>query len=373
MQNIDNSNFEMKKIIKSPKEIKYTCDSNCGKSTADSNIDKLFFNSLENMNKHLKDNYPKFYENFELTNFLNSGGTGRVFEGHLKHAKKKQNLAFKFKISGIGKKDKDSQEISLLKKLHHKNITEIYAFIKMNDTSNFCVLELGKYGDLENFQKSLLKRKVLSETIICYFAKQILEALQYIHKCKVLHLDIKEGNILVDGSLNIKLTDFSVSCSYEAFHPQDLVKFPYVGTSKYMSPEIIDRTHMKICESCKIDIYSFGVTLFHMAFGFFPYKLDEINKSKDYDGILKKIKEENLEFPEERKVSDLFKDFLKGLLDKDYHKRFSIQKALNHPWIKGAQIIINEKENSFSHENFLINLVTDNIPQFNDYVKTINP
>ena len=238
----------------------------------------------------------------------------------------------------------------------------------MDDYSNFCVLELGKHGDLENFQKKLLKRKVLSKTIICYFTKQILEALKYIHKCKIIHMDIKQGNILVDSNLNIKLTDFSVSCSYSAFHPEDLVKFPYVGTSKYMSPEIIERTHMKIKEGCKIDIYSLGVTLYNLAFGCYPYNLDEVG-SKDYDNILKKIKEENLEFPKDRNVSELFKDFLKKLLEKDYTKRFNILEALNHPWIKGADIIFDEKEQSFCYENFLINLITDNIPKFNHYLK----
>ena len=81
-----------------------------------------------------------------------------------------------------------------------------------------------------------------------------------------------------------------------------------------------------------------------------------------------KIKSETLEFPEERKVSELLKDFLRGILEKDYTKRFNIKKALNHPWIKGADIIFDEKEKSFCHENFLINLITDNIPKFNDYI-----
>ena len=239
----------------------------------------------------------------------------------------------------------------------------------MNDNySHFCVLELGKNGDLENFQKVLLKRKILSETIICYIAKQILDALEYIHRCKIIHMDIKQENILVDSNLNIKLTDFSVSCSYSTFNSEDLVKFPFVGTSKYMCPEIIDRTHMKIKESCKIDIYSLGVTLYDLAYGVYPYKLNEVG-SKDYDNILKNIKEEKLEFPKDRKVSELFIDFLQGLLEKDYSKRFNIQQALNHPWIRGADIIFEEKEKTFCNENFLISLITDNIPKFNSYIK----
>ena len=341
---------------------------NTFKSTAASTSEKDFYTRMDNVSQFLKENYSKFFDNFELIQYIGKGSTGVVYEGKLKKNKKKQKFAIKFKINQNKKEDKETQEISILRKLHNAKITEIFAYIKINDYSHFCVLELGNHGDLENFQKVLLKRKVLSETIICYFAKQILEALDYIHRCKIIHMDIKQGNILVDSNLNIKLTDFSVSCSFALFHPEDLVKFPFVGTSKYMSPEIINRTHMKIKEASKIDIYSLGVTLYDLAFGEFPYKLKEVG-SKNYEQILNNIKNENLEFPKDRKVSELFKDFLGGLLEKDYTKRFSISTALNHPWIKGAQFIYDEKELAFCHENFLINLITDNIPKFNDYIK----
>ena len=43
--------------------------------------------------------------------------------------------------------------------------------------------------------------------------------------------------------------------------------------------------------------------------------------------------------------------------------------CLNHPFIKGADIIDDEKEKAFCNENFLINLITDNIKKFNDYIK----
>ena len=345
------------------KPINNTC-----KSTAASTSEKDFYTKKENVTEFLKENYSKFFDNFELIQYIGKGSTGVVYEGKLKKNKKKQKFAIKFKINQNKKEDKETQEISILRKLHNSKITEIFAYIKINDFSHFCVLELGNHGDLENFQKVLLKRKVLSETIICYFAIQILEALEYIHRCKIIHMDIKQGNILVDSNLNIKLTDFSVSCSFALFHPEDLVKFPFVGTSKYMSPEIINRTHMKIKEASKIDIYSLGVTLYDLAFGEFPYKLKEVG-SKNYEQILNNIKNENLEFPKDRKVSELFKDFLGGLLEKDYTKRYSISQALNHPWIKGAQFIYDEKELAFCHENFLINLITDNIPKFNDYIK----
>ena len=333
---------------------------------------KLKFREKNFASSYLDKNCQAFSEDFELTNFISCGGTGVVYEGKMKKKKNKQKLAFKFKFSKKQNKDKDEfQEIGILKKLHNKNITNIYAFTKVGTTMHYCVLELGKHGDLERFTKVLLKRKVLPETILCYFAFQILEALKYIHKCKIIHNDIKQGNIVVDANLDIKLTDFSVSCTYANFDSDDLVEFPFMGTSKYICPEILGHVQMAVKEACKIDLYSLGVTLYELAFGKYPYNLNEI-ENKDYTRILNNIKTEKLDFPKDKKISGPCKDFLRGLLEKDYRKRFNIQQALKHPWIQGAKIINEEKENIYCLESFLINIITDNIPKFNDYVKEEN-
>ena len=329
---------------------------------------KTLFSNKEYLENYLRKNYPSFGEEFELTNFISTGGTGVVYAGQLKKRKNAQKLAIKFKYSKRQNRDKDEfQEIGILKKLHHKNITNIYAFSKVGTLMHYCVLDLGKHGDLEKFMKTLLKRKVLSETILCYFTQQILEALEYIHKCKIIHNDIKQGNIVVDANLDIKITDFSVSCTYANFEPDDCVEFPFMGTSKYICPEILGHVKMAVKEACKIDLYSLGVTLYELAFGKYPYKLNEV-ENKKYDDILNNIKKEKLEFPKDKKISTLFKDFLSHLLDKDYHTRYDIQQAMNHPWIKGAKIIKDEKENIYYLESFLINIITDNISKFNDYI-----
>ena len=338
-------------------------------------IEEGNFKTKEELKVFMEQNYPQFFENFELSEYIASGSSGNVFKGIYKQNKKQVAIKVLKNRYNKEKKDKEKilsrikQEMDISSKLHNINIMETYAYINKNENCNFCVLEYGKNGDLENFMRHLLKRMIISETAVNYFGKQILEGLEYLHKrCKIVHMDIKPGNILIDAGLSAKIADFSVSCSYAHFEPENLVKFPFVGTGKFMPPEIIEKANMKIKESEKIDIYSLGVTLYCLFYGMYPYKLHEV-KGKDYDKILEKIKNEKLEFPEGRKISSLFKDFLIKTLEKDYSKRINLREALNHPWIKASKAIFDEKENLGCLENFLIKLITDGIANFNELIK----
>ncbi len=355
-----------------------TCSSSIKETSGTLSFDKNDLTKKDNLVPFINNNNSDFFQNFELLEYMNSGSIGVVYK--CIYLKTKKNVAVKFLINqrqkdkigenGNEKNKKEninhSQEIALSRKLHNINTIEIYAYFK-NENIEYSVLELAKHGDIEYFLRNLLKRNALSETALNYFGKQILDGLNYIHRCKIVHLDIKPGNILIDSNLIVKIIDFSVSCSYASFHPEDIVKFPFVGTGKFMSPEIIDKTHMKIKEAEKIDIYSFGATLFFLFFGEYPYNLKDV-KSKDYNSILNNIRNEKLIFPKGRKISNKFKDFLERALEKDHTKRLSIRQALSHPWIQGSQIIFDEKENISCLENFLIQIITDNIKKFNDYV-----
>ena len=342
--------------------------------------DKEYFCKKDNLIKYLKNNFPTFFEQFELSDFINRGSQGYVYKGKNKISSDNKECAFKFYIkkrredeNKKQKKDKKKEEqnfkeILILKKLHHPNIIKFLDLYKINEDSYFSTLELGVNGDLNILLKKVLKRNVLSETCINYFAKPILESLQYIHRCKIFHLDIKPGNIVVDSELNPKLTDFSVSCSFNNLKQEDLVKFPFVGTGKYIAPEILNRKVMQMKYGEKIDIYSFGVTLYVLAFGTYPYNLNDI-KGNQFDSILEMINKENLIFPQDIEVSEKFRDFLSKILEKDYKKRITIKNALNHPWIKGHQILYDEKENLANNRKFLIYLITNGIPKFNEYIK----
>ena len=260
---------------------------------------------INEMKEFLSSYCKDFDAKFELLDCLKSGSAGTVFSGKLRNNPNSKLIAFKFLIDNVkeirkynpkekSKKNKNNQnkhfEISIHGMLKHKNIPEIYGYYKILNDS--CIaMEFTKYGDIENFKKKILKRTSLSETLTLYIAGGILEALKFIHiKNKIIHMDIKQQNILIDDFLSIKLTDFSVSINYKS--AKDYIDLPMVGTCYYMSPEVLKKKRILVSEASKIDIYSLGVLLYLLAFYDYPYKLNEVN-SKDYFQISKNIANNN--------------------------------------------------------------------------------
>jgi len=315
---------------------------------------------------YLHNNCPDFFENFELGDYLDIRNTGIVYNGKSKNSRDNKLYYFKFCIRNRNQKNK-YHEIIHQKSLHNKYISEILAFYKINNTDYFSVSELGKYGNIDTFMHKFLKRNYLSETFINYIAKQILEGLNYMHRAKLVHMDIKKGNIVLDSEMNIKLIDFSSAFSFKNYEPNEEIILPRIGTGRYMPPEMLNKKKIKVKFFEKIDIYSLGVTLYNLAFDCYPYGLSDI-KDDDYGMIIKKLTNNNLEFPINIGISKKFESFLREILEKDYEKRYNIKEALEDPWIKGWDIINEEKENNGFDENFIDKLITNSIPKFNKYI-----
>ena len=327
------------------------------------NIGKdYYFLDINNLNKLLSNKNKKFLENIELIELISAGSSGVVYIGRSRKNLKSKRYAFKFLFD-----KKNNQEVVIHNKLKHKNIAQIIGIHSLQKKDDIIGIEYSRYGDIENFKRNILKRTYLSETLILYIAGGILEALKYIHiKNKIIHMDIKQQNILIDEFLSIKLTDFSVSINYKS--AKDYIDLTMVGTCYYMSLEVLKKKRILVSEASKIDIYSLGVLLYLLAFYDYPYKLNEVN-SKDYFQILKNIINIDLEFPKETGHSKVFINFLKNCLNKDIKKRYDIYQAMKDPWIKGYQIILNEKEKLYNAGKFVIDLMVDNFISFNNYIK----
>lgn len=74
-----------------------------------------------------------------------------------------------------------------------------------SETFIFLVFELCRNGELFDYLTNVV---TLSEKKTRYIMRQLFEALQHVHRQGVVHRDIKPENILLDDTLDIKLTDF---------------------------------------------------------------------------------------------------------------------------------------------------------------------
>ena len=342
-------------------------------------IKEIDYFKKENILEYTKTGCEQFNEKFEVVESLKKGGSGYVYLGRLKSNPNK-NVILKFLFRNVGKDNKSKKdeklnhyEIMIHNKLRYKNICEVYGYFKINEGSCI-VMEYFKYGDIENFKKNIVQRCSFSESFLNYLTISVLDALKYLERNKIIHMDIKPQNILINEYLIIKLTDFSVSFNYKDFkNPEDIIEIPSVGTSYFMSPETLDnkKNKIKVKDASKIDLYSLGVTLFVLAFCQYPYNLHKV-EHKNYEGIKNAIEKNELIFPnEDNEYSKRFINFLEHLLNKDINKRYNIEQAMNDPWVKGSFILLDEKEKLFNSGKFLIQLLVDGIEEFKNYIEDV--
>ena len=309
---------------------------------------------------------PDFIENLEILNYIGSGSESEVYKVLIKENNKFVAIKFIFVLED---KKVNTSEINISNKLKHKNIINFYFCGEIKKEVLYCmVMDHGRFGHMFTFMNKYLHQRVLSESFLCFFSYQILEGIKYCHKNKICHMDIKPQNIVIDEHLTPKLIDFSISLDYSLYCIDGKIKLPFKGTSLFMAPEIITQNYVAVKDINKVDLYSFGVTIFLLGFGYYPFDLnpDDVRK---YNIINKKINSGLKINNNIRRFSPGFIDFLEKLLVYDINQRMNIDQALNHYWIKGANILLEEKENIYNGHNFFVYMLLDHFYSFKEYLK----
>ena len=318
---------------------------------------------LGGYNKGIDKNYNELkqlieenMESLELKELIGYGGESYVYKSLIKNVKRPVTIKV---IYNNKKHYKNSKEIEIANKLKNKNVVKCFGMKNIKNANFNCdclVMEYSKFGNIRQFQRNFIKRNNMSESTLCYFASLILKGLKYCHMSKIAHYDIKPQNIIIDEALNLKLIDFSISINYK---DKNKIKLPNQGTNHYRAPEVLNSEIIDTKDLEKVDLYSLGSMLFNLAFGVYPDEFTNEELEEKYNII----NEEN-----NSNYSKYFFDFIKQLLQVDINKRINIKQAMEHYWIKGAGLLLDEKEKMNNANIFLSYLIFDFFPHFNKYI-----
>ncbi|XP_067228962.1 striated muscle preferentially expressed protein kinase isoform X3 [Chanodichthys erythropterus] len=215
------------------------------------------------------------------------------------------------------------KEYEILKSLRCERITALHeAYI----TPRYLVLITENCTGKEILY-SLIDRFCYSEDDVVGFIVQILQGLEYLHNCRILHLDIKPDNIMVTNLNVIKIIDFG---SAQRFNPLSLQQYSRdLGTLEYMAPEMLKGDLV----GPPADIWSLGVLSYIMLSGRHPFQ--------EKDPKLTETKIHAAKFDSSKlypKVSQSASTFLKKMLNGYQWCRPTIKDCLNHSWLHDSYL-----------------------------------
>lgn len=195
--------------------------------------------------------------------FLGKGGFAKCYE--LTDADTKEIFAGKIVPKSLlvkqHQKDKMTQEISIHRSVSHKHIVKFHSFFE--DVDNvYILLELCRRRSLMELHK---RRKAVTEPEARYFVRQVILACQYLHNTKIIHRDLKLGNLFINDEMEVKIGDFGLATrvDYDGERKRTLC-----GTPNYIAPEVLGKKG----HSFEVDVWSLGCILYTLLVGKPPFE-----------------------------------------------------------------------------------------------------
>ncbi|XP_075561326.1 myosin-IIIa isoform X3 [Pelecanus crispus] len=277
------------------------------------------------------DSFPDPSDTWEIIETIGKGTYGKVFK--VLNKKNGSKAAVKI-LDPVHDIDEEIEaEYNILKALSdHPNVVKFYGMYYKKDVKNgdqlWLVLELCNGGSVTDLVKGFLKRgERMNELIIAYILHEALMGLQHLHENKTIHRDIKGNNILLTTEGGVKLVDFGVSAQLTSTR---LRRNTSVGTPFWMAPEVIAcEQQLDSSYDARCDAWSLGITAIELGDGDPP--LADLHPMRALFKIPRNppptLQQPELWSPE-------FNDFINKCLTKDYEKRPTVSRLLQHDFIK---------------------------------------
>ena len=259
---------------------------------------------------------------YKIIEFLGEGSFGKAYLAQCDNDNNKYVIK-QIPLEGMSDEEKREtfNEAIILKKLDHPNIIkfkEVFLQRKPKPALNI-VTEYADGGDL-NKKIEKQKKVPFAEAQILDYITQICLALQHIHKKKIIHRDLKSGNIFLMKSGIVKLGDFGIAKGLQSTWEKAKT---LVGTPYFLAPEIITNKPY----DAKCDIWALGVLLYELMTFRMPFNAVSLPllSIKINRGVYK---------PPPSSYSSEIRDLLKKCLTVNPDQRPSIDDILKLPVIK---------------------------------------
>jgi len=264
----------------------------------------------------------------------NSLGAGKFSVVHLCWQRDQPEKRYALKVIKTAAEDHAAltriyEEINILKALgNHRSLIRLVDMDETQPNTIRLVLELCEGGELYD---RIQQKQFYPEAEAKILAKNLLEALAYIHSKGIMHRDLKPENILLASKVNntdIKISDFGLA-RISTDYPRRLPRSTSIcGSDFYLAPEVIKQEEY----GREIDIWSSGVVTYVVLSGSLPFFHNVLHK------LYRQIVERDVSFPATTwgSISRGAQDFILRLLQVHPNERLTAEQALNHPWLRSA-------------------------------------
>lgn len=224
------------------------------------------------------------FGNVRATQLLGQGGMGKVYKGH--HEGLDIDVAIKVMSGDLAKdltaRQRFMREARTAAKLDHPNVVRVLT-VDEQDGAPYIVMEFVDGADMAALVKQAGR---LNPVAVLQALAQVADGLGAAHEQGIIHRDIKPHNIFVARTGRVKLGDFGLARATEQT-TELTMPGSAMGTAHYMSPEQAQGQEL----GPKSDIYSLGITAYHLLSGQTPYSgstplsiaVQHVNNDVPYD------------------------------------------------------------------------------------------
>ena len=245
--------------------------------------------------------------------FLGKGGFAKCYELICKDNNKifAAKMIAKSSIKSERQNQKLRTEIKIHKSCHHPQIVAFEHNFQDSDNV-YILLELCQNQTMNELH---VRRKVLTELEVQCYMVQLVKALQYLHSHRIIHRDLKLGNLFLNDKMELKVGDFGLATKLD-FEGER--KKTICGTPNYIAPEVISGAG----HSYEVDIWAVGIIIYTLLVGKPPFE------TRDVKTTYGKIKKAEFSFPDNCKISKEARNLIKRILVLDPKKRPRLNEIL---------------------------------------------